>query len=307
MYRLAFFSSAVLLLFPMPELPEVERTRLSLAPILGDTITAATLRRTDICDSFNASGALHKSAPRDLLAGAKISSLTRRGKQLAIHASDGRTLCIQLGMSGTLLLLPSDISKSRLGGPHPKSAIPKHTHALWKFSSGALLLFIDPRRFGGLSTYPTESTLDQHRWSALGPDALTITARDLARACQDSHRPIKSLLLDQSALAGVGNIYADESLFRARINPHTHASTLTKPQLTSLARSIRFILARAITAGGSTLRNYADSRGTKGSAQFLHAVYARANQPCLTCTQLLFGTRLGQRATVFCPHCQPRR
>lgn len=282
----------------MPELPEVERTRLSLAPLISRTITTATLRRIDICDSFNAAGAPQKSAPRDLLAGARISSLTRRGKQLAIHATDGRTLCIQLGMSGTLLLLPSDI-------PHPKSDIPKHTHAIWTLSSETKLLFIDPRRFGGLSTYPTESALHQHRWSTLGPDALSIAANDLARACEGSHRPIKSLLLDQSALAGVGNIYADESLFLARINPSTHASTLLKPQLTSLASAIRKILARAITAGGSTLRNYADSTGTKGTAQLLHAVYGRADQPCTNCKQPLAASRLAQRATVFCPLCQP--
>lgn len=282
----------------MPELPEVERTRLSLAPLIGRTIARATLLRADICDSFNTSGTPHKSAPRDLLASAKISSLTRKGKQLAIHASDGRTLCIQLGMSGTLLLLPSDIR-------HPKSDIPKHTHARWFVDDYSQLLFIDPRRFGGLSTYPTEHALHQHRWSTLGPDALTIAAPDLARACKGSHRPIKSLLLDQSALAGVGNIYADESLFLARINPSTHASTLLKPQLTSLASAIRKILARAITAGGSTLRNYADSTGTKGTAQLLHAVYGRADQPCTNCQQPLASSRLAQRATVFCPRCQP--
>ncbi|MBL8876089.1 MAG: bifunctional DNA-formamidopyrimidine glycosylase/DNA-(apurinic or apyrimidinic site) lyase [Phycisphaerae bacterium] len=284
----------------MPELPEVERTRLSLAPLIGRTITTVTLRRADICDSFNALGTPHKSAPRDLLAGAKISSLTRKGKQLAIHASDGRTLCIQLGMSGTVRLLqPSTQDKGT------QDSFPAHTHAVWFVDNYSQLLFIDPRRFGGLSTYPTESALHQHRWSALGPDALTITARDLAHACEHSHRPIKSLLLDQSALAGVGNIYADESLFRAHIHPAAHASTLTKPQLTSLARAIRFILARAIKAGGSTLRNYADSAGTAGNAQSLHAVYARANLPCTNCSHPLRGTRLAQRATVFCPACQP--
>ena len=282
----------------MPELPEVERTRLSLTPLIGRAITRASLVRADICASFNASNKLHRSTSHDLLHSARISRLSRRGKQLAIHTDDGPTLCIQLGMSGRLLLLPSDI-------PHLTSHIPKHTHALWRFDDNSKLLFIDPRRFGGLSTYPTEHALLQFRWSALGPDALTITTRDLARACEGSHRPIKSLLLDQSALAGVGNIYADESLFRARIHPATHASTLSKPQLTSLARAIRFILARAIKAGGSTLRNYADSAGTAGNAQSLHAVYARANLPCTNCSHPLRGTRLAQRATVFCPACQP--
>lgn len=282
----------------MPELPEVERTRLSLASLIGRTITRAKLHRADICDSRSATDASQKTKPRDLLEHATISSLTRRGKQLAIHSDDGRTLCIQLGMSGRLLLLPS-------GTPHPASQTPSHTHALWTFDDNSRLLFIDPRRFGGLSTYPTQQALHQFRWSALGPDALSIATHDLARACDHSHRPIKSLLLDQSALAGVGNIYADESLFRARIHPATHASKLAAPQLSSLARAIRFILARAIKAGGSTLRDYADSSGTKGSAQLLHAVYGRASQPCPACNAPLQGLRLAQRATVFCPICQP--
>ncbi|MBX3387983.1 MAG: bifunctional DNA-formamidopyrimidine glycosylase/DNA-(apurinic or apyrimidinic site) lyase [Phycisphaeraceae bacterium] len=282
----------------MPELPEVERTRLSLAPLIGRTISRASLLRADICDSFSPRGTPTKASPRSLLQHARISSLSRRGKQLAVIASDGRTLCIQLGMSGRLLLLQSDI-------PHPKSDIPPHTHALWTLDDNSQLLFIDPRRFGGLSTYPSERALLQHRWSTLGPDALTLSARDLAHACADSHRPIKSLLLDQSALAGVGNIYADESLFRARIHPSTLASTLTNSQLAALARAIRFILARAITAGGSTLRNYADSNGRAGTAQLLHAVYGRVGKSCTNCNGSLASSRLAQRATVFCPLCQP--
>jgi formamidopyrimidine-DNA glycosylase len=282
----------------MPELPEVERTRLSLLPLIGRAITRATLVRTDMCDSFNLAGKPHRTAASDLLASATISSLSRRGKQLAIHARDGRTLCIQLGMSGRMLVLPSDIR-------HHSSDIPTHTHAHWLFNDNSRLLFIDPRRFGCLSTYPSEHALHEHRWSAIGPDALVITARNLARACETSNRPIKSLLLDQSALAGVGNIYADESLFRARIHPTTHASTLTKSQVTNLASAIRFILARAIKAGGSTLRDYSDSQGTKGSAQTLHAVYARANKPCFNCKRPLKSIRVAQRATVFCSNCQP--
>ncbi|MBL8887760.1 MAG: bifunctional DNA-formamidopyrimidine glycosylase/DNA-(apurinic or apyrimidinic site) lyase [Phycisphaerales bacterium] len=309
----------------MPELPEVERTRLSLLPIVGRRVLDARLFRTDICDSYFLEGQPKRTTRGDLLKNKRIGSLIRRGKQLAILSDDDNILCIQLGMSGRLCLLkPSEARalnlpeqprsmfafddktvRARTARERVRAKLPKHTHALWKLSSGAILLFIDPRRFGGLSTYWTERAFRKLRWSALGPDALTITARDLARACEGSHRPIKSLLLDQSALAGVGNIYADESLFRARINPSTHASSLTKPQLTSLASAIRFILARAIKAGGSTLRDYADSTGTKGNAQSLHAVYGRANMPCPNCSHPLRGTRLAQRATVFCPVCQP--
>ncbi|MFO0859714.1 MAG: bifunctional DNA-formamidopyrimidine glycosylase/DNA-(apurinic or apyrimidinic site) lyase [Phycisphaerales bacterium] len=298
----------------MPELPEVERTRLSLLPLIGRTITRATLRRADICDSFNNDGAPLRTTTTDLLLHGRITSLTRRGKQLAIHTHDDRTLCIQLGMSGKLLLSPPPRGRGQGGGSNgenssrpldPRTSLPPHTHAHWLFDDHTHLLFIDPRRFGGLSTYPSTQALLTHRWSALGPDALTITARDLARACDNSHRPIKSLLLDQCAIAGVGNIYADESLFLARIRPTTHAARLKPPHITRLADAIREILKRAIRAGGSTLRNYTDSRGQPGRAQTLHAVYARANKPCIRCGTPLKSIRLAQRATVYCPHCQP--
>lgn len=279
----------------MPELPEVEQTRLSLLPIRGKTIASVSIFRADICESFSGSGAPLKHSNQCLLQGAVIASLVRRGKQLALVASDSRTLCIQLGMSGNMRLLARKM---------PRVAFSKHTHAAWTFSDGSQLLFIDPRRFGGLSTYPTFGALEKYRWSTLGPDALTISARDLANACAKSRRPIKALLLDQAALAGVGNIYADESLFRADIHPRQSAHSLDPKRLTNLASAIRHILAHAIKAGGSTLRDYADSSGVKGKAQLLHAVYGRAHQPCLRCGRTLKFFRLAQRATVYCSFCQ---
>lgn len=279
----------------MPELPEVEQTRLSLLPIRGKTIASVSIFRADICESFSGSGAPLKYSNHCLLHGATIASLVRRGKQLALIASDSRALCIQLGMSGNVRLLAQRI---------PRAEFPKHTHAAWTFEDDSQLLFIDPRRFGGLSTYPTFDALEKYRWTTLGPDALTISARDLAQACADSRRPIKALLLDQAALAGVGNIYADESLFRARIHPRQSAHILDQKRLTNLASAIRHILAHAIQAGGSTLRDYTDSSGTKGKAQLLHAVYGRPNEPCVRCGRTLKLVRLAQRATVFCPTCQ---
>ncbi|MGH7244741.1 MAG: bifunctional DNA-formamidopyrimidine glycosylase/DNA-(apurinic or apyrimidinic site) lyase [Phycisphaerales bacterium] len=284
----------------MPELPEVERVRLSLKSIRRRTIVRAKLLRADIAASFSESGRARSTTPSHLLQGATISTLLRRGKQLAITTTDNRALCIQFGMSGRMLLQTSDI-------PHPTSDIPKHTHALWTFDDNSRLLFIDPRRFGGLAAYPSSDALLTHRWSTLGPDALAITAHDLAAACKDAHRPIKSLLLDQSALAGVGNIYADESLFLARVHPARSAHSLAPKELTALASAIRFILQQAVRAGGSTIRSYLDATGSTGSAQNDHKVYGRANEPCTICRRPLSSSRLVQRATVFCVTCQPRR
>ncbi|MFO0785247.1 MAG: bifunctional DNA-formamidopyrimidine glycosylase/DNA-(apurinic or apyrimidinic site) lyase [Phycisphaerales bacterium] len=283
----------------MPELPELEHTRLSLLPIRNKTISSVSIRRADVCEAFSDSGSPLPISPAHLLQNARITSLIRRGKQIALIAADGRTLCIQLGMSGRVLLRPATKTKPQ--------DLPAHTHILWHLADNSSFLFTDPRRFGGLSAYPSQNSLLSLRWSKLGPDALTIRPADLAAACADSHRAIKALLLDQSALAGVGNIYADESLFAARIHPHTLAHKLTPRQLEALANSIRTILARAIQSGGSTLRNYTNAAGTKGQAQLTHAVYARSGQPCTICHRPLKSSRLAQRSTTFCPHCQPLR
>ncbi len=279
----------------MPELPEVEQTRRSLEPLIGRRVTSVALRRRDICDSFGASGGARKTSEDDLLEGGRVARLERRGKQLAIIAEDKRSLCVQLGMSGRLRLIL----------PDGDAMLPTHTHALWTFDDGSKLLFIDPRRFGGLSTYPDFDALQNYRWNALGPDALFIRPPHLARACAGSRRAIKTLLLDQSALAGVGNIYADESLFRARIHPVVSARALDREQIVRLSGAIRNVLGRAVDAGGTTLRDYSDSAGRKGRAQLLHAVYGRAGMACPRCGTSLAHLRVSQRATVFCPRCQP--
>lgn len=268
----------------MPELPEVETLRRTLLPhLLGRSFTFARLLRPDIADGCSPSG---------LLRGARVERLSRCGKQLALHASDGRALVIQLGMTGQVLIDPAlDLT---------------HVHAEWRTDEGRRLVFRDPRRFGRLRAF---STLDRLHaaWRSLGPDALTITAAELAPSLASTARALKAVLLDQSVLAGVGNIYADEALFAAGVHPALRADRASLPEVERLARSIRDTLGRAIQAGGSTLRDYADAYGRPGGFQLQHSVYARAGEACVACTTTLLGGVFAQRATVWCPRCQPLR
>lgn len=283
----------------MPELPEVERVRLTLSPhLLGRRITKVTLRRRDIWTP----GVSTRRAPmaRQLLLGATVERLARRGKQLAIIAADGRVLCIHLGMTGRLVFTPSTAP-----GPSPDA----HTHARWTVADGdrpvGELRFRDPRRFGGLWSLADPETLTA-RWAELGPDGLAVTAEDLARALGQSRRAVKAALLDQGAVAGIGNIYADEALFRAEIDPRTRCDRLDPEAWSHLAERIRTVLVAAIAAGGSTLRDYVDGEGRPGQGRDSHWVYGRGGKACLQCGQILRSITLGQRTTVFCARCQRR-
>ena len=287
----------------VPELPEVESVRLSLLPhIRGRAILSASLLRRDILiapgDRKRAGACPPRDiSPEDLLVGDVISDILRRGKQLALLARSGRALVVQLGMSGTL---------ERMTKGEPSDHQDKHTHVLWTLDSGTRIRFHDPRRFGALRVFRSRDSLDAH-FASLGPDALTISGPALHAALTDSNRPIKAALLDQQALAGVGNIYADESLHLARINPRFRACKLTPAHADNLAAAIRSILANAVTAGGSTLRSFSDADGRPGSYQSRHAVYGRAGLPCPTCARPLATALLAQRTTVWCRACQPPR
>jgi formamidopyrimidine-DNA glycosylase len=273
----------------VPELPEVETVRLTLRPLIGRRIASARLARQDICQTSTGK----RARPADLLAGRSIVELRRRGKQLALIADNGSILLIHLGMTGQL----------RLSNRNEPFAATNHIHASWTIDDGSRLTFRDPRRFGGLWTLPSPEALED-RWTALGPDALTITPTTLAAAAAGSRRHIKAMLLDQTILAGVGNIYADEALFLARIRPSRRAHKLKTGDCDRLASTIRTVLAAAIDHGGSTLRDYMNANGQPGSAQLRHLVYGRAGQPCTTCGRTLRSTLIAQRTTVHCPNCQ---
>ncbi len=289
----------------MPELPEVETIRLALdGRLVGRTITRARLHRRDMLvmpgdPPGGFSRSCGESTPKrvrraDLLEGAVVVRTLRHGKQLAIVADNARVLCIHLGMSGQLLLT----------SPKPRSQSLTHTHADWTFDDGVRLIFRDPRRFGGLWSFPSVQALLSARWNALGPDGLSLSARQLREALAGVRRPVKGALLDQARIAGVGNIYADEALFAAGISPGRPCDAVTNAEATALAREIRSILRRAIKAGGSSLRDHRTPDGDPGSFQLAHKVYGRAGQPCPRCHALLISEQLAQRTTVSCPACQ---
>jgi formamidopyrimidine-DNA glycosylase len=276
----------------VPELPEVETVRRGLAPaMVGCLVERAVLHRKDYCVR-SAGGPCR---PRDLLEGAVVRAVERHGKQLAFIAEDGRVLVAHLGMSGQLRALAPGVEP-------PRST---HVHAVWMLDGGGRVIFRDPRRFGGLWVLKGEAEL-RERWSRLGPDGLEITGEQLRERAGQSLRAIKAVLLDQSVVAGVGNIYADEALFLSRIHPLRAARSLRAEEYDSLAAAIRRTLLAAIAAKGSTLRDYRDASGEPGDAQAGHAVYGRAGEPCYGCHGKLKGMRVAQRATVWCPRCQPR-
>lgn len=294
----------------MPELPEVERVRASLEPLVGRTVVRARLRRRDVLvvpgdPPGGFSRTRETVRPKRytagmLLADARIEAVLRHGKQLAIAARRGAETPIlagHLGMTGRFLLIE----------PGRRVAAGPHVHAEWSLDDGTRLRFEDPRRFGGLWALPSRDAL-RERWSVLGVDPLAVDDAALARALERglsvSRRAIKAALLDQRVVAGVGNIYADESLWAACIAPDRLGADLAPSEHRKLAEAIRAILSRSLEAGGSTLRDYRDASGEVGSFQAQHAVYGRGGFPCPRCGATLVSGVLGQRSTVSCPQCQ---
>lgn len=294
----------------MPELPEVEHLRRSLDPwIVGRRVASVDAVRRDVV--ARSPGSARRLADA-LLAGAEIVATHRHGKQMAIEARDGRAIVVQLGMTGSVALESDGL---------PEGADARHRHVVWHLepetvparaarrartrvtADPARMSFRDPRRFGGITVHPTLASIEAV-WSALGPDALTVTAKALADRLAGSRRPIKSALLDQGVVAGVGNIYADESLHAAAIHPLEPAAELDTERIGRLSGEIRRILRTAVRAGGSTLRDYRDAFGQPGGAVQTHRVYGRGGEPCLGCRTTLAQCRLQGRTTVFCPRCQ---
>ena len=281
----------------LPELPEIETIRRTIGPLLvGRTLHVAAIGPHDMRarGEGRGSGGSRSTwiAPRELLDGARVDRLERRGKRLAILASDGRALVIQLGMSGQFMT--------------GKEAEATHRHVTWGIGGRAAnIVFRDPRRFGGVTPYRSHAALLEAWDLELGADGLTVTAEQLTQRLSGK-RAVKAALLDQTVVAGVGNIYADESLHLAGIDPRMRCSRLRPQRVAELAEAIRTILMRAVTHGGSTLRDYRAGNGARGNAQQLHAVYGRDGEPCMACGAALRGARLAGRATVWCAGCQRR-
>jgi formamidopyrimidine-DNA glycosylase len=292
----------------MPELPEVENVRRGLLAAVGASVAAVRIYRRGVVTG--------RCTPQTLLAGAIIRGIERHGKELLI-LTDERAIGIHLGMTGNVRYQRPEEGKGGRwkaeGGksqpPNPKRQPPasrdRHIHVIWQLADGATISFRDPRRFGGIWTFADGQQAKSRRWGKIGPDACEITAADLGRRLARTKRAIKAALLDQRVLAGVGNIYADEVLFACRINPNTPAHRLTAAQVRLLVTRLRRILARAIAAGGSSVRDYTDGHGQRGRYQNFHRVYGRGGKPCVICRVALRAERIGGRTSTYCPSCQP--
>jgi formamidopyrimidine-DNA glycosylase len=266
----------------MPELPEVQTVVSTLAPVIvGRRIESVKLFRADILTPADVDLVEH-------LTGKRVEKLDRRAKRIVFTLDDGNRFYIHLGMSGRLTVEP------------PNSLIIKHTHLILHFKDFDLR-FRDPRRFGGIWWLGDAIDSDE-----IGPEPLTLSPKNLALRLSKTRRAIKNALLDQHLIAGLGNIYVDESLFEAGIHPLTRANKLKAEQIQRLNRAIKLTLRRALKHRGSTLRDYVDSTGEKGAFQKLHRVYDRANEPCRSCRTPIKRIVLGSRSTHFCPACQKK-
>lgn len=269
----------------MPELPEVETTRRGLAPHLeGRRITGVTLRRPDLRWPI-------PPQVKRLLPGEPITGIRRRAKYLLLGTAPGSAL-LHLGMSGSLRVVPGD------------TPVNTHDHVDIALDSGRVLRFNDPRRFGCLLWQPAGET--HALLAGLGPEPLSDDFDgDYLHALSRGRRAsIKTFLMDQAVVVGVGNIYAAESLFRAGIAPGRAAGRVSRAQYAALAAAVREILAHAIRRGGTTLRDFISPDGAPGYFEQELFVYGRAGQPCKVCGTSIRAITLGQRSTFYCPRCQ---
>ncbi|MCV6584477.1 MAG: bifunctional DNA-formamidopyrimidine glycosylase/DNA-(apurinic or apyrimidinic site) lyase, partial [Marinibacterium sp.] len=256
----------------MPELPEVETVRRGLVPVMeGQRIIRAEVNRPDLRWPFP-----DRMAER--LTGARVAHLGRRSKYLLAALDTGDTLLVHLGMSGRMV-----VSGDRLGRfVHDHPAPEKHDHVVFHMEGGARITFNDPRRFGAMDLIPSDG-LDRHKLIAvLGPEPLgnAFDEDHLVAALAGRNTPIKSALLDQSVVAGLGNIYVCETLYRAGISPLRKAGRIAAPRVASLVPIIRQVLEDAIAAGGSSLRDFRQADGELGYFQHSFDVYGREGAPC---------------------------
>lgn len=274
----------------MPELPEVETTRKGLEPhFRGRQVVAVEVRRRDlrwpVADNFE-----------DIMRDRRMTALRRIGKYLLLDMEGGWSAIAHLGMSGSF----------RIEKEYPQT-LKKHDHLLLQSESGVWAVFHDPRRFGAVLTCPTTG-LGQHKLlKNMGADPLDevqFTGKYLWEKLQRHATAVKVALMDQRIIAGMGNIYASESLFGAGIDPHKPANRVTRKEATLLVKAIRQVLCAALDSGGSTLRDYVSGSGEMGYFQHRFQVYDRAGEICVKCTGQVQKVVMGGRATYFCEHCQ---
>jgi formamidopyrimidine-DNA glycosylase len=288
----------------MPELPEVETIARGLAScVTGDVIESVWLgskpeplksTASEIVATLESKriGAVHRVGKHivfDLENGGRASSpvkpKSRRKSSKALRpASNTAQWIVHLGMTGRMLVC------------NPGQALEKHTHAIAKLASGRELRFVDPRRFGRLSV--------AHGFEAAGSEPLEVELDAFIHLFHGRKTPIKSALLNQKLLRGVGNIYADESLFRSGVRPRRRAASLTRKELVLLYAAVQEVLKEAIALGGSSVSNYVDADGEEGFFQLQHRVYGREGEPCLVCKTPIKRVVIAGRSSHYCPNCQ---
>ncbi|MBA84309.1 bifunctional DNA-formamidopyrimidine glycosylase/DNA-(apurinic or apyrimidinic site) lyase [Thalassobius sp. S69A] len=282
----------------MPELPEVETVRRGLAPAMESAvITRAQVNRPDLRWPFP-----DRMAER--LTGQKVLGLRRRSKYILADLGSGETLLIHLGMSGRMTVSGDPLGQFVHGHP----AAEKHDHVVLDMDNGARITFNDPRRFGAMDLLET-ATADQHKLLAsIGPEPLGNDFHEdyLVAALRGRMSPVKTALLDQKIVAGLGNIYVCEALFRAGIHPKRKAGQIAAPRLRALVPVIRDVLSEAIDAGGSSLKDFRQADGELGYFQHNFRVYGQEANPCTTagCRSVIHRIVQSGRSTFYCPTCQ---
>jgi len=276
----------------MPELPEVESLRRILArSIVGRTIVGARV----------ADARLRRAVAPELaagIAGGAITGVARRAKYLLIELHDERLLMVHLGMSGSLT--------HRHAARDADGFDQRHDHVSLTLDDGSALVFNDPRRFGLMKLLTRAELAASVELAGIGPEpfAREFDGEYLWKITRGRAAAIKNLLMDQGTVAGVGNIYASEILFRARVRPNRRAGKVTRAELARIATITRDVLREAIGGGGTTFRSYRDSRGQPGRYARRLQVYDREGQPCAVCGAAIRTVVVGQRSSFFCPKCQ---
>ena len=268
----------------MPELPEVETIARTLAPaVTGRIITAVEARNPGTWQGVIAPGSLH---------GRRITGVGRRGKVLLVRLEDESALAFHLKMTGRLLTHPAGTT----AGPH--------TRVVFDLDDGVRLFFDDTRKFGYVRAVNEAELATWPFWRQLGPEPLEIGNEAFVALFRGRGGAIKALLLNQTVIAGIGNIYADESLFRAGIRPDRPGRDISPDRLADLHRRLTEVLQEAIAACGSSIRDYRTAGGDAGTFQKALQVYGRGGQACPACKRTLRTAKVAGRTTVYCPHCQ---
>ncbi|MEO1109422.1 MAG: bifunctional DNA-formamidopyrimidine glycosylase/DNA-(apurinic or apyrimidinic site) lyase [Pseudomonadota bacterium] len=282
----------------MPELPEVETVRRGLIPAMeGVVIAQADVNRPDLRWPFP-----DRMAER--LTGQRVERLRRRSKYILADLSSGETLLVHLGMSGRMT-----VSGDPLGQfVHEHPSAQKHDHVVFHMANGARITFNDPRRFGAMDLLQTATAEEHKLLSVLGPEPLgnDFHEQHLIDAFKGKNTPVKSALLDQGIVAGLGNIYVCEALYRGRVSPRRKAGQISKPRVAALVPIIRQVLQDAIDAGGSSLRDFRQADGELGYFQHSFDVYGREDEPCRTegCGALIKRITQSGRSSFYCAQCQ---